>query len=57
MRKIYLLLIAAFIISVGKAQTFGNEWINYNQKYFAINVIQSGIYKVDYNTLISSGVP
>jgi hypothetical protein len=57
MRKFYALIFICFFISIGHSQTFGNEWINYNQKYYAINVVQSGIYKVDYNTLASSGVP
>jgi hypothetical protein len=57
MRKFYTLIFTCFFISIGHSQTFGNEWINYNQKYYAINVVQSGIYKVDYNTLASSGVP
>ena len=57
MRKFYALIFTCFFISIGHSQTFGNEWINYDQKYYAINVVQSGIYKVDYNTLASSGVP
>ncbi len=57
MRKFYALIFICFFITCGHSQTFGNEWINYNQKYYAINVVQSGIYKIDYNTLASSGVP
>lgn len=38
------------------AQNYGNEWINYNQKYFAFNVIQTGLHRIDYNTLVSSGI-
>ncbi len=54
------------------AQTYGNEWINYNQSYYSFKVvpgntipttfhdqsgIESGIYMIDYTTLVNSGVP
>lgn len=57
MRKFSFLIFTFLLSSIGHSQTFGNEWINYSQKYYAINVVQSGIYKVDYSTLLSSGVP
>jgi len=57
MMKIYLLFLTVLTITFAQSQTFGNEWINYNQKYYALNIVQSGIYKIDYNTLISSGIP
>jgi len=37
--------------------TYGNEWINYNQKYYAFNVFSTGIYRIDYTTLSTSGIP
>ena len=40
-----------------KAQTFGNEWINYSQKYYAFNIVQSGIHKITYQNLLSAGIP
>ncbi len=40
-----------------KAQTYGNEWITYSQKYYQFKIVQTGIYKIDYNELIASGVP
>ena len=40
-----------------QAQNFGNEWINYNQKYYSFPIVQSGIYKLDYSTLLSAGIP
>jgi hypothetical protein len=39
------------------AQTYGNEWINYNQQYFKFKVWQDGIYRLDYETLANNGVP
>jgi hypothetical protein len=34
-----------------EAQPFGNEWINYNQTYFKIKVVNDGIYRIPYATL------
>ncbi len=33
------------------SQSIGNEWINYTQKYFRIDVWRDSMYKIDYNTL------
>jgi len=41
----------------GLAQTFGNEWINYSQKYYAFPILQSGIYKITYQNLQNAGIP
>lgn len=53
-----LLLVLLFLTPlISFSQNYGNEWINYNQKYFKIKVTQEGIYKIDYNTLLNAGVP
>jgi hypothetical protein len=39
------------------AQSFGNEWINYNQKYYSFPVARSGIYKLDFTVLQAAGIP
>jgi hypothetical protein len=36
------------------AQTFGNEWIVYSQKYLKIKVTQDGLYRLDSATLANS---
>jgi hypothetical protein len=46
-----------FLPLVGLSQPYGDEWINYNQEYYKINVPEDGIYKIDYNTLQSVGFP
>ncbi len=33
------------------AQVYGNEWIQYNQKYYAFKIHTSGIHKIDYSAL------
>jgi len=43
--------------SMGMSQTFGNEWIHYDQTYYAFNIVADGVYRIDYNTLSASGIP
>jgi hypothetical protein len=40
-----------------KAQFYGNEWINYSQKYYKIKIVKNGIYRIDSLTLASEGIP
>lgn len=42
---------------MGRAQTYGNEWIDYNQTYYQFDILADGIYKIDYSTLAASGIP
>ncbi len=56
--KTYILLIlATFTVKLAESQTYGNEWINYSQKYYAFNVYTAGIHKIDYTALSNSGIP
>jgi hypothetical protein len=38
------------------SQTYGNEWINYSQKYFKIPVVKEGIYHIDSLSLARVGI-
>jgi len=33
------------------SQSFGNEWINYNQQYFHFPIVQTGLYRLDFETI------
>lgn len=55
--KTLLFFLLSFSISSAYGQVFGNEWINYSQSYYSFKVTQSGIHKLDYNTLVDAGVP
>lgn len=59
MKKGFQLLIFILVLncSVGIAQEYPNEWINYSQKYFKISTAEGGIYRISYDDLISAGVP
>lgn len=55
----YLLLIVIlhFYISIIDAQNIGNEWINYNQQYYKINIERTGVYKITATQLANAGIP
>jgi hypothetical protein len=40
-----------------KAQTFGNDWINYSQNYYKFPVLSNGVHKISYNALQNAGIP
>lgn len=54
-----LVVLAVFLILPfsSKAQTYGNEWINYNQHYYKIKIVADGAYRINYSTLVSQGIP
>jgi len=51
--RICLLLLTQQLL----AQPYGNDWIDYNQSYYKFPISQNGIYRIDYQTLINSGIP
>jgi len=55
--KSLVLLFLIFISFSSYGQTYGNEWINYNQRYYSFNITQSGIYRIDYASLTNFGIP
>ena len=59
MKNYLLLSVTLFILfSEGlQAQSYGNEWINYNQTYYKIKISQDGLYRDTYSVLQQSGIP
>ncbi len=56
--KLYIALsILLFSYNNSFSQVYGNEWINYNQSYYSFKIVNSGVYKLDYSTLTSAGIP
>lgn len=39
------------------AQTYGNEWIDSNQRYFKFKIGETGIYRISRTDLLSGGFP
>ena len=56
-RSYVLLLFSLLCCNFIQAQTFGNEWINYNQQYFKLKITQKGIYQLSFNDLKAAGFP
>ncbi|MBC7865272.1 MAG: hypothetical protein IAF38_20015 [Bacteroidia bacterium] len=56
MKKLYHCLFILFVFSGIKSQTYtyGNEWINYSQKYLKIKLYKDGIYKIDSTSLANA---
>lgn len=40
-----------------KAQTYGNEWIDFSKTYYKIKIARDGIYRIPYSVLNSAGIP
>ncbi len=59
MKKVLLLTVLLFILFSARlqAQSYGNEWINYNQTYYKIKISQDGLYRITNAVLQQSGVP
>lgn len=39
------------------SQTYGNEWIDYEQTYYKFQVLESGVYKLNYADLAAASIP
>lgn len=53
----FLLLIFLLISKLNVAQTYGNEWIDYSQTYYKFQVLQTGIYRLNFSDLNAASVP
>lgn len=57
MKKLYLILLTLFPVVFAWSQPYGNEWIDYSQKFYGFKIVQTGLYRIDYATLSNNGVP
>ena len=58
--KIFFPLLAFIFVLLSselQAQSYGNEWINFNQTYYKFKISQDGMYRITYDVLQQSGVP
>jgi len=55
--RIFILKFILLLSTTLQAQSYGNEWIDYNQQYYAIPVVERGVYRIDYNTMQQAGMP
>lgn len=57
MKKLLYISFLFLFAASANAQPYGNEWINHGQKYYRINIISEGIYRIDSTTLAALGLP
>jgi hypothetical protein len=51
-----LLILLYLLFTLGSkvfAQSYGNEWINYSQKYTKISISEEGLYKITYDDVFN----
>ncbi len=48
---------ALLTASAASAQTYGNEWIEFNKEYYNFDVAVDGVYQIDSTTLANAGIP
>jgi Peptidase family C25/CARDB len=52
MKKLYFILFCCVLFPhLASAQVYGNEWINYSQRYLKIKVTTDAVYRIDSTTL------
>jgi len=55
-KKLYLLTCILLPLIVA-SQPFGNEWIDYGQRYYKIPIAEDGVYRITFNDLANAGIP
>ena len=56
MKKLYFLFFLLFSSTL-LAQPYGNEWINYDQRYYKFGIAADGVYRITFNDLANAGIP
>ena len=56
-KHLLILFFCCFFIAELNAQSHGNEWINYSQKFYKIKITKSGVYRIDSTAFIAAGIP
>lgn len=57
MMRIVLFIVGCITSLSLFAQNYGNEWIDYSQKYYSFKISQDGVYRIYQESLVSAGVP
>jgi len=56
--RVFIIFLLVLLTSLPVwAQTYGNEWINYNQKYYQFSITKDGVYRISHQSLIDAGIP
>lgn len=57
MRRFLLIWLFLTFAYSAIAQSYGNEWINYNQQYFVLKVYENGLYRISQRDLLDANIP
>ncbi|MDX1651753.1 MAG: C25 family cysteine peptidase [Brumimicrobium sp.] len=57
MKKLLFVYLIFLLPVWGEAQSYGNEWINYNQLYYKFGITNDGIYRISYQDMAAAGIP
>lgn len=57
MKKCLVYLLLLILPSFLWGQQYGNEWIDYGQKYYKFTVLEDGIYRISYQSMLDAGIP
>lgn len=57
MKRIFQIICLIGLFTVAKAQPYGNEWIDYSKTYYKFKLGKTSLYRINYPTLISLGIP
>ena len=53
----FFLILFCFLCQKPFAQTYNNEWIDFEQTYFKIKVAKSGLYRIPFSSLQNTTLP
>src|SRR5690554_2184715 len=57
MKRLIVFITILFASLISWAQPYGNEWINYSQKYYQFPIVEDGVYRITHQNLLDAGVP
>jgi len=57
MKRLIVFITILFTSLISWAQPYGNEWINYSQKYYQFPIVEDGVYRITHQNLLDAGVP
>lgn len=57
MRKLLLITVMLASATAAMAQSYGNEWVQYDRPYWMFRVWQDGVRRIDSTALANAGVP
>ena len=57
MKFYFTIIILCFVAYLCYSQQYGNEWINYNQKYFKVPIYKTGLHRISRQALVAAGFP